>query len=181
MTVTPSDSSRRSSWDRLSSRPWAMRPAVASVGLVSPRSTWESIGAETPLRSVRSRSERPIASRSARMRGPICSWSWAGAVIAMCACTLSRTAVCRDVAGDLEPSRAPAVRQPRGVLLEEQSRHQLAAARDVDLLEDRLEVILDRPRREEELVTDLLGRVAPGDQLRHVPLALGQAVRVGDQ
>ena len=34
-----------------------MRAATASVGLVSPRSTWESIGAETPERSARSRSE----------------------------------------------------------------------------------------------------------------------------
>ena len=44
--------------------------ATDSVGLVSPRSTWESIGAETPQRSARSRSERSIASRSARTRGP---------------------------------------------------------------------------------------------------------------
>ena len=32
-----------------------MRLATVSVGLVSPRSTWESIGAETPLRTARSR------------------------------------------------------------------------------------------------------------------------------
>ena len=43
-----------------------LRPRPTSVGLVSPRSTWDSIGAETPLRSARSRSDRSIASRSAR-------------------------------------------------------------------------------------------------------------------
>ena len=48
-----------------------MRAATCSVGLVSPRSTWESIGAETPERAARSRSERSIASRSARTRGPM--------------------------------------------------------------------------------------------------------------
>ena len=47
-----------------------MRLAICSVGLVSPRSTWLSIGAETPERSARSRSERSIASRSALTRGP---------------------------------------------------------------------------------------------------------------
>ena len=47
-----------------------MRLAICRVGLVSPRSTWLSIGAETPERSARSRSERSIASRSAFTRGP---------------------------------------------------------------------------------------------------------------
>src|SRR3954447_21986720 len=47
-----------------------MRAATARVGLVSPLSTWESIGALTPLRSARSRSDRPMASRRARMRTP---------------------------------------------------------------------------------------------------------------
>ena len=47
-----------------------MRAATWSVGLVSPRSTCESIGAETPQRSARSRSDHPPASRSARTRGP---------------------------------------------------------------------------------------------------------------
>jgi hypothetical protein len=51
----------------------AIRLATWSVGLVSPRSTWLSIGADTPERSARSRSERSIASRSARTRGPM--WS----------------------------------------------------------------------------------------------------------
>src|SRR5512132_1774030 len=48
-----------------------MRPATCSVGLVSPRSTWLSIGALTPERSARSRSERSIASRRARTREPM--------------------------------------------------------------------------------------------------------------
>src|SRR4051812_25530471 len=47
-----------------------MRAATCSVGLVSPRSTWESMGADTPLRSARSRRLSSIASRSARTRGP---------------------------------------------------------------------------------------------------------------
>src|SRR3954452_11305857 len=63
-------SSRRRSWLRRSSRPEAMRAATCSVGLVSPRSTWLSMGADTPERSDRSRSERSIASRSAFTRGP---------------------------------------------------------------------------------------------------------------
>ena len=64
-TLTVPPSSRRRSWERRSSSPAAIRPAIVSVGLVSPRSTWESIGAETPERSARSRSERSIDSRSA--------------------------------------------------------------------------------------------------------------------
>src|SRR4051794_26020606 len=51
-----------------------MRAATDSVGLVSPRSTCDSIGADTPERSARSRSDRSIASRSARTRGPM--WIW---------------------------------------------------------------------------------------------------------
>src|SRR4051812_45920127 len=70
-TFTPSPSSRRSSCERVSSRPAAIRSATAIVGLVSPRSTWLSIWAETPLRSARSRSERLIPSRSSRTRRPI--------------------------------------------------------------------------------------------------------------
>ena len=69
-TVTPSPSSRRSSCESESSRPAAILAATASVGLVSPRSTWESIGADTPLRSARSRSDRSIASRRALIRDP---------------------------------------------------------------------------------------------------------------
>src|SRR3954470_12121616 len=63
-------SSRRRSCDRRSSSPEAIRLATCRVGLVSPRSTWLSIGAETPERSARSRSERSIASRRAFTRGP---------------------------------------------------------------------------------------------------------------
>src|SRR3954468_8911430 len=69
MESVPS-SSRRRSWLRRSSRPEAILAATWSVGLVSPRSTWLSIGADTPERSERSRSERSIASRSALTRGP---------------------------------------------------------------------------------------------------------------
>ena len=58
------------SWRQRRSSPAAMRAATCRVGLVSPRSTWESIGAETPERSARSRSERPSASRSALTRDP---------------------------------------------------------------------------------------------------------------
>src|SRR5690348_14019590 len=68
--VTAPSSSRRSSWDRRSSRPSAIFAASASVGLVSPRSTCESIGALTPLRSARSLSERSIASRRLLTRAP---------------------------------------------------------------------------------------------------------------
>src|SRR4051794_18276356 len=48
-----------------------MRAATCSVGLVSPRSTWLSIGADTPDRPARSRSERSSPSRSALIRGPM--------------------------------------------------------------------------------------------------------------
>src|SRR5688500_8823678 len=47
-----------------------MRAAVCKVGLVSPRSTCESIGAETPERSASSLSDRSIASRRALTRLP---------------------------------------------------------------------------------------------------------------
>ena len=73
--VTAPPSSRRSSCDRRSSRPAAMRAATVSVGLVSPRSTCESIGALTPLRAARSRSERSADSRSALTRAPTAAGS----------------------------------------------------------------------------------------------------------
>src|SRR3954464_1616553 len=47
-----------------------MRSATWSVGLVSPRSTCESIGAETPDRTASSRSESREDSRRARTREP---------------------------------------------------------------------------------------------------------------
>ena len=81
--VTPSPSSSRSSWDSESSSPAAIRPATASVGLVSPRSTCDSIGAETPDRSARSRSDRLHASRSARIRAPTAAGCVATAVTAL--------------------------------------------------------------------------------------------------
>ncbi len=59
-----------SSCDSRNSSPVAIRLAIWSVGLVSPRSTCESIGALTPERSARSRSDRSIASRSARTLDP---------------------------------------------------------------------------------------------------------------
>ena len=76
--------------------------ATASVGLVSPRSTWLSIGALTPERSARSRSERPPASRSALTRGPmLITWSSGSSVdaSAMRVRTLSRTSVRRYAPG----------------------------------------------------------------------------------
>src|SRR5437016_3899781 len=60
-----------------------MRLATDSVGLVSPRSTWDSIGAETPQRSARSRSERRMASRRERTRGPTAMGSATGAATAI--------------------------------------------------------------------------------------------------
>ena len=52
-----------------------MRAATVSVGLVSPRSTCESIGALTPLRCARSRSDSDSVSRSAFTRAPIVTGS----------------------------------------------------------------------------------------------------------
>src|SRR4051794_3149252 len=86
-TDTEPPSSNRNSCDSDSSSPPAILPATASVGLVSPRSTCDSIGADTPERSARSRSEKPIPSRSARMRGPT-SITYG--------CTLSRTEDCSE-------------------------------------------------------------------------------------
>ena len=88
-TLTPSVSSSRRSWESVSSSPPAIRSATARVGLVSPRSTWESIGADTPLRSARSRSERSMASLSLRTRVPK-TWPLTDTG----RCTLSRTFVC---------------------------------------------------------------------------------------
>ena len=68
--VTAPSSSRRSSCEAQLEAGGDPR-GDARVGLVSPRSTCESIGAQTPERSARSRSERPFASRSAFTRGPM--------------------------------------------------------------------------------------------------------------
>src|SRR5207253_123759 len=73
-----------------SSRPVAMRPATASVGLVSPRSTCDSIGADTPLRSARSRKDRSMASRRARTLGPTAIGSAAEVAMALYAITYAR-------------------------------------------------------------------------------------------
>ena len=95
-----------------------MRVAICSVGLVSPRSTCESIGALTPQRSARSRSERPIASRSARTRAPIAATEVASTSL-MYVRTLSRTVVSvrppaptigRDAPTRRARARAPAAR-----------------------------------------------------------------------
>ena len=95
-TVTAPSSSRRSSCESRSSRPAAIRVATCSVGLVSPRSTCESIGALTPERSARSRSDRSIASRSARIAGPERLGCDCGSRPSRHTTrTLSRTAVCR--------------------------------------------------------------------------------------
>ena len=70
-----------------------MRAATVSVGLVSPRSTCESIGALTPLRSASSRSDSDSDSRSAFTRTPIVTgstWSIAAA---------GRSAVVRGATG----------------------------------------------------------------------------------
>src|SRR5919204_25080 len=69
MVTEPPSSSRRS-WDSRSSRPAAMRAATCSVGLVSPRSTWESIGAETPERAAL------IADSAAAAGDPLRSRQW---------------------------------------------------------------------------------------------------------
>src|SRR5436190_17796869 len=126
--LTPSASSRRSSCDSVSSSPAAMRSATASVGLVSPRSTWESIGAETPERSASSRSESCMPSRRARTRGPNACCSAAATVAAISGRTLSRTLVCQTLA-----------RLPRGP-------HQDLVQRDVlgprDGVEDRVRDVL---------------------------------------
>ncbi len=90
---TEPPSSRRSSCERRRSSPSAIRAATASVGLVSPRSTWLSIGALTPERSARSRSDRPPASRSAFTRGPMVMAALVSVDVVTVTRTLSRTRV----------------------------------------------------------------------------------------
>src|SRR4051812_9639935 len=95
-----------------------MRPATASVGPVPPRSPWESIGADTPLRSARSRSERSIASRSARTRGPSGASSFATvADIRAYVITYARMLSAESLQLALEHDDAAVLRQdPRGVV-----------------------------------------------------------------
>ncbi len=85
--TAPSSSSRRS-WESRSSRPPAMRAAVCSVGLVSPRSTCESIGRRDAgaLREVAQRQATGLAQRlHARAHGR-------DERLRSYGCTLSRTA-----------------------------------------------------------------------------------------
>jgi polynucleotide 5'-hydroxyl-kinase GRC3/NOL9 len=70
MLTAPSSSSR-SSWDRRRSRPRAMRAAICSVGLVSPRSTCDSIGAETPQRSAAARRHARQRALDAHLGGAV--------------------------------------------------------------------------------------------------------------
>jgi hypothetical protein len=67
------------------------------------------------------------------------------------------------------------------VVLEEHARDELAARTHLDLSEDRLEVVLHRPRRDVQPVGDRARPEPLRDELRHRALALGQAVGVGDQ
>ena len=71
--------------------------------------------------------------------------------------------------------------QLRRPLLEEQARDERATRGDADLLEDRLEVVLHRPRGQVQPLRDGVGGQPVGDELGHVSLALGEAVRVGDE
>src|SRR5881394_1769144 len=82
-----------------------MRPATVRVGLVSPRSTCESMGAETPVRSARSRRLRPMASRRAFTRGP--TEARCGAATATFR-TLSHTFVCQRPGTDVSCQELPA-------------------------------------------------------------------------
>ena len=77
--------------------------------------------------------------------------------------------------------RRPA-RQPRRVVLEEQLRDELAAGADAGLLEDRLQVVLHRARREVQLVRRFAFVDSPcATSWVTAPLALGQPVGVGDE
>src|SRR6202050_2365538 len=78
-----------------------MRAATVRVGLVSPRSTCESLAALTPLRSARSRSDRPADSRSAFTRAPTTGGdkakAWSGGVSRVTASIVIQTYVITDV------------------------------------------------------------------------------------
>jgi hypothetical protein len=66
-------------------------------------------------------------------------------------------------------------------LLKEQLGHELASAVNSDLLEDRLEVVLDGVRRHVELIRHLISRVPAQDETGHLALALRKAIRLGDE
>ena len=72
-----------------------------------------------------------------------------------------------------------AVEVDGGIVLGEQPRHQLAAARYADLLEDRLDVVADRVRGEEQLVGDVRRPDSARDQPGDLLLARGQLVGLG--
>src|SRR6476646_6073008 len=71
--------------------------------------------------------------------------------------------------------------QPRPVVLEEEPGDELAPALHVDLLEDRLEVVLHRVGGEVKPRRDRVGRQPLGHQLRDPALAVGETVGVGDE
>ena len=94
-----------------------MRAATVSVGLVSPRSTCESMGALTPLRSERSRSDSPADSRSALTRAPITAGdsaeAWSGGVSRVTESVVIQTYAITDATPAVEncvPSDRHAVR-----------------------------------------------------------------------
>jgi len=70
-----------------------------------------------------------------------------------------------------------AVGQSRRVVVEVPARDELAARAHPDLVEDRLEMVLDRVGREEQPGRDLSGGQMLRDELGDGPLASGQAVR----
>src|SRR3954452_21333199 len=71
--------------------------------------------------------------------------------------------------------------QLRAPLLEERARDELAARVDPDLLEDRLEVVLYRPRRQVQAGRDGVGGQPARDEPGHLPLSLGETVRVREE
>ena len=90
----------------------------------------------------------------------------------------------RRSGGRREPavrSQRRALEQPRRVVLEEHARDELAAGAHADLLEDRLEMILDRPRRDVQAIGDRARSKSLGDELRDAALAVGEPVGVRDQ
>ena len=69
----------------------------------------------------------------------------------------------------------------RRVVLGEDPVHELAAAGDADLLEERLDVVADGVRREVQLGGDLGGAEPAGDRPRDLELATGQTVGLDDE
>jgi ketosteroid isomerase-like protein len=71
--------------------------------------------------------------------------------------------------------------EPRRIVLEEHACDELAACAHADLLEDGLQMVLDRPRRDVQRAADGLGREAVRDELDDRALSLREPVRVRDQ